>query len=71
MAAAMSGKVVAMRCARAWGTESVLVANKGLEAKGRDDGGFIALFLSRATSVAEAFLFVLPLDHWPEPAACA
>ena len=38
-----------MRGARAWGTGSVLAAKLGLEAKGRDDGDFIALSQSLTT----------------------
>jgi len=60
-----------MRRARAWGEGLDLGAKKRLEAWGRDDGVFISLFLSLATSVAEVlFVFLLFLPG-PEPAACA
>ena len=71
VAAAMSGKEAAMRWTRAWGVGLDLGAKKPLEAWGRDDGEFISLFPSLATSVADAallFLFVFP---WPETAAGA
>ena len=57
VAAAMSGKKAAMRMARAWGSGLDLGAKKRLEAWGRDDGVFISLIPSLATSVAEV-LFV-------------
>jgi len=71
VAAAMSGKEAAMRCASAWAAGSDLGAKKSLEARGRDDGVFIWLFPSRATSVAEAFFFHFFPFPGPEPAACA
>ena len=42
MLVAMSEKVAAMCGARVYGTGSVLTLKKRLEAKGRDDEGFIA-----------------------------
>ena len=60
-----------MRSPRAWGAGLDLGAKKCLEAWGRDDGGFIALFPSLATSVAEAPLVFFFLSPWREPAACA
>jgi len=71
VAAAISGKEAAMRCARAWGVGTDEAVKKGLEARGRDDGVFISLLPSLATSVAEAlvdlfFLFLgrsRPLVH--------
>ena len=57
VAATILGKVVAMHCTMAWGAELVLVAKKGLEAKGRDDRGFMFLSPTLATSVAKV-LFV-------------
>ena len=71
VAAAMSGKAAVMRCARECGAGSVLAVMKRLEAKGREEGGFILLSPPLATSVAEVlfvFFFLLPR---PEPAACA
>ena len=53
VAAAMSGKVAAMRCAKAWGAGLVLLAKKAIEAKGSDDGVFLSLSPSVAISVAE------------------
>jgi len=47
--ATLSGRVAAMLCARTWGVGPVLVAKKLLEAKERDDGGFIFLWPSLAT----------------------
>ena len=43
VAAVMSGKEPAMRCARAWGAGSDLGAKKRLEASGRDDRVFVSL----------------------------
>ena len=71
VAAAMAGKVEAMRCARAWGAVLDLVAKKRLEAWGRDDGVFITRSPSLATSVAEASLALRFVFPRPEPAACA
>jgi len=71
VAAAMSGKEAAMRRARAWGAGLDLGAKKRLEAWGRDDGVFISLFLSLATSVAEVLFVFLLFFPGPEPAACA
>jgi len=71
VAAAMSGKEEAMRCARAWGAGLDLAAKKRLEAKGKDDGVFISLFPSLATSVAEALFFFYCCLPGPEPAAWA
>jgi len=71
VAAAMSGKAVIMRCARACGAGSVLAAKKRLEARGREGGDYILLSFPLATSAAEVsfgFCFLLPR---PEPAACA
>ena len=71
VAAAMSGKEAAMHCARSCGAGLDVGAKKRHEAWGREDGVFISLFPSLATSVAEvpfAFFFLLP---GPEPAACA
>ena len=71
VAAAISGKVEAMRWARAWGAGLDLEAKKRLEAWGRDDGVFITLSPSLGTSVAEVpfpFFFLFP---GPEPATCA
>jgi len=71
VAAAISGKVEAMRWARAWGAGLDLEAKLRLEAWGREDGVFITLSPSLATSVAEvpfAFFFLFP---GREPAACA
>jgi len=71
VAAAMSGKEAAMHWARAWGAGFDLGAKKRLEAWGRDDGGFVSLFPSLTTSVAEAPLGLFFLFPWSEPAACA
>jgi len=60
-----------MRRARAWGAGLDLGAKKRLEAWGRDDGVFISLFPSLATSVAEIFFVFLLFFPGPEPAACA
>jgi len=60
-----------MRWARAWGAGLDLGAKKRLEVRGRDDGAFIALFPSLATSVAEASFVFFFLFPGPEPAACA
>ena len=60
-----------MRWARAWGAELDLGAKKRLEAWGRDDGVFISVLPSLATSVAEAFFVFLFFFPGPEPAACA
>jgi len=49
VAAAMWGKAAVMGCASACGAGSVLAVNKPLEAKGREDGGFILLSPSLAT----------------------
>jgi len=71
MAAAIFGKVEAMRWARAWGAGLDLEAKNRLEAWGRDDGVFISLSPSLATSVAEVlfvFRFFFPR---PGPATCA
>jgi len=54
-----------------WGVGSSLMAKKGLEARGRAEDDFIALSPSRATTVAETFLFFLPLLFLLEPAAWA
>ena len=71
VAAAMSGKEAAMCWARAWGAGFDLGAKKCLEARGRDDGAFITLFPSLATSVAEALFVFFFLFPGQEPAACA
>jgi len=71
VAAAMSGKEAAMRWAREWGAGLDLGAQKCLEAWRKDDGDFISLFPSLATSVAEAPLVFFFLFPGPEPAACA
>ena len=71
VAAALSGKEAAMRCARAWGVGFDLEAKKCLEAKGRDDTVFRSLIPSLATSVAEAAIVFFCLFPWPEPSACA
>jgi len=71
VAAAMSGKEAAMRCATPWGAGLVLAAKKRFEARGRDDGGYMSLSLSLTTSVAESFLVFRFLEPGPEPAACA
>ena len=47
------------------------MVKKCLEAKGRDDEGFIALSLSLATSVAEAPFVFLLFFPGPEQGACA
>jgi len=60
-----------MRCVSAWGTGLVLTAKKGLEARERDDGGFIVLSPSLATGGADVLLVVLDFDPGPQPAACA
>ena len=67
----MSGKEAAMREARAWGAGLDLGAKKALEASGRDDGVFISLLPSLATSVAEVPFVFLLFFHGPEPAPCA
>jgi len=46
-------------------------SEKCLETKGRDDGVFISLFPSLATSVAEAPFVFHFFFHRPEPAGCA
>ena len=71
VAAARSGKVGSMHCARAWGTGSILAAKKHLEAKGRDDGGFISLSPSLASSMAEFVFVFFVFVPGPEPAAYA
>jgi len=71
VAAAMSGKEAVMREARAWGVGLDLGAKERLEAWGRDDGVFISLLPSLATSVAEVLFVFLPFFPGPEPAACA
>ena len=71
VAAAMSGKEAAMGWARTWGGGLDLGAKKCLEARGRDDGAFISLFPSLATSVAKAPFVFFFLCAGPEPAACA
>ena len=71
VAAALSGKVAAMRCTRAWGARLDLVAKTRLDAKGRDDGVVISLSASLPTCVAQGpfdFHFFFPR---PEPAGCA
>jgi len=60
-----------MRWARAWGAGLDLEAQKRLEAWGRDDGVFISLSPSLATSVAEVFFVPRFFVPGPEPAACA
>jgi len=69
VAAALSGKGVAIRGAWAWGVGSDLRAKKRLEAKGRDDRAFISLFPSLAISVAKAFF--LPCFPFPRPQPAA
>jgi len=68
--AAMSGKEAVMRGARAWEAGLDLGAKKRLEAWGRDEGVFVSLFPSLATSVAEALLAFFFLLPGPEPAPC-
>ena len=58
--AAMSEKEAAMPCAEAWGAGLDLRARQRLVARGRDDGAFVSLFLSLATSVAVAPCCFLP-----------
>ena len=70
VAAAMSGKVAAMRCERAWGARLYLAAKKPLEAKGRDNGVLISLSTSLATTLAEAsFVFRFLFPGWSLPLA--
>jgi len=71
VAAAKSGKVEAMRWARAWSAGLDLEAKNRLEAWGRDYGVFISLALSLATSVAEVLFLPRVLFPGSEPAACA
>ena len=71
VAVAMSGKEVAMRCARAWGVGLDLAVKQRLEAKGRDDRVFISLFPSLAPCVAEAIFVLFLLFPGAEVAACA
>jgi len=63
VAAAMSGKEVAIHWARAWGAGLDLGAKKRLEAWGRDDRVFVSLSPYLAISVAEPPVrFVLPFS---------
>jgi len=71
VAAAISGTVEAMRWARAWGAWFDLEAKNHLAAWGRDDGVFIFLSPSLATSVAEVLFVPRFFFPGPEPAACA
>ena len=69
VAAVMSGKAAVMLCVRECGAGSVLAAKKPFEAKGREEGDFILLSPSLATTVAETF-FTFLLVLGPEPATC-
>ena len=71
VAAVMSEKEAVMHCATACGAGSVLAAKKRLEVKGREEGDFILVAHSLATSVAEVFFVFFFVVRWPEPAACA
>ena len=71
VAGAMSGKVEAIHWARALGAGLDQEAKNRLEAWGRDDGVFISLSPSLATSVAEVRFVTRFFFPGPEPAACA
>ena len=71
VAAAMSGKEADMRWARAWGAGLDLGAKKRLEARGKDEGVYVSLFPSLATSLAKALIVFFFFFAGPEPAACA
>jgi len=71
VAAAISGKVEAMRWAGAWGPGWDLEAKNRLEAWGRDDWVFVSQSLSLATSLAEVLFVPRFFFPGPEPAACA
>ena len=71
VAAAMSGKLADMRCARVCGAGSVLAAKKRLEAKGREEGDFILLSPPLATSAADVPFVFFVLLPGPGPAPCA
>jgi len=71
VAAAMSGKVAAIHCAKACRAGSVLAAKKRLEANESEEVDFILLSPSLATSVAEVRFVLFFLLPGPEPAACA
>ena len=53
----ISGKVLVMRAARAWGMAVALIAEKRREAKGREVGGFEGSPTGSATSVELPFVF--------------
>jgi len=71
VAAAISGKVEAMRWARAWGAGLDLEPKNRLEAWERDVGVFISLSPTLPTSVAEVLFVPRFFFPGPEPAACA
>ena len=67
----MSGKEAALRSARAWGAGLVLAPNKCLEAKWRDDRGFVFLAPSLAIFVGQVLLVLFFFVPEAEPAPCA
>ena len=67
--ATMSGKILVMRAARAWGIGVSLMAKKRREAKGREVAGLEGSPTGLATSVAVAFFPFFPLGGRPAPAA--
>jgi len=60
-----------MHSARAWGLACIRAAKKWGEAKVRDDGGFVFLSPSLATSVCEVLFVFFCLVTGLEPAAWA
>ena len=68
--ATISGKVLVMQAARAWGEGVSRTAKKRQEAKGRECAGFEDSPVGRATSAAVAFFPFFFLGR-PEPAASA
>ena len=67
----MSGKVLVMRAARAWGMGVSLIAKKPQEGKGKEVAGFEGSPTGLATSVAVAFFLFFPLGGRPALAAWA
>ena len=69
--AKMSGKVLVMRAARAWGMGVSLMAKKRREAKGSEVAGFQGSPTGLAISVTVAYFPLYPLEGQPAPAAWA
>ena len=67
----MSGKEAGIRWARAWWAGLDLGAKERLEPWRREDGVFVSLFPSLATSVAGALVVFFFLYPGSELAACA